>query len=226
MWSDALPLAMVLCAQWRGLRQYPKQFAPGHPKPSVRHSPRREGGTRRTNEISSPSGHSVSPEPDAGVSVSEIEVRVRDTGTGIGIARQANLFDRTSIIEDRRGSGLGLPFAELIMDALGGKIGLERSVAGVGSVFLLKRPGVGTGRTIPPCPYEIMRDTEPASSSLPKRASRRHTQAPRSRHHPQGDWMHHRANNIAASWRNCAWYRTCFNESPQRSSRRNLDTAG
>lgn len=72
-----------------------------------------------------------------------VVVRVRDTGPGIPAEYQEKIFDRFSQIPDRRGrrrgSGLGLTFVRLAVEAHGGEVWVEPS-AGEGSVFTFTLP--------------------------------------------------------------------------------------
>ncbi|MFI5227546.1 MAG: ATP-binding protein [Gemmatimonadales bacterium] len=73
---------------------------------------------------------------------------VSDTGPGIAPERQARIFDRywqSSNGARARGSGLGLSIAKGIVEAHGGRLGVE-SVAGRGSVFAFNLPEE-SGRT-------------------------------------------------------------------------------
>ncbi len=72
----------------------------------------------------------------------QLRVRVTDTGVGIPAASVARLFEkyyRAPGSEGRTGSGLGLPIAKRIMQALGGTIALESSGPN-GSTFLFELP--------------------------------------------------------------------------------------
>ena len=86
----------------------------------------------------------VGAEPrDGGVAFS-----VSDTGPGIATDRQARIFDRywqASNGARTRGSGLGLSIAKGIVEAHGGRLGVE-SVVGRGSVFAFNLPE-GSGQT-------------------------------------------------------------------------------
>jgi heavy metal sensor kinase len=69
---------------------------------------------------------------------------VRDTGIGIPIAEQKQVFDRFYRVDKARsralgGAGLGLSIAQWIVEAHGGKIGLE-STPGKGSSFTVQLP--------------------------------------------------------------------------------------
>lgn len=68
-----------------------------------------------------------------------IEVRIIDRGRGVPQEHQEKIFERYQQVDvqdgsKRGGTGLGLPVCKLIVEQLGGKIGVE-SVAGEGSTF-------------------------------------------------------------------------------------------
>ncbi len=67
-----------------------------------------------------------------------LAVRVEDTGDGMTKAQQKKLFQRFSQVDasatQRGGTGLGLAISKGLIEAMGGKIGVE-SKAGAGSVF-------------------------------------------------------------------------------------------
>jgi signal transduction histidine kinase len=69
---------------------------------------------------------------------------VADTGPGIPPEEQPRLFEkfqRTSITGRRVGTGLGLPFCKLAVEAHGGQIWIE-SEEGQGSTFIMRLPTV------------------------------------------------------------------------------------
>lgn len=71
-----------------------------------------------------------------------IEVRVTDTGQGIPLEAQTHIFDRfyqANENDRRHGTGIGLYFCRLAVEAHGGTIGVE-SVVGEGSTFTLILP--------------------------------------------------------------------------------------
>jgi len=77
-----------------------------------------------------------------------ITLRVSDTGPGIPDEYREKIFERFTqvpgLVGRRRGSGLGLTFCRLAMEAQGGKIWVEPRPGG-GSVFaitLLVAPGL------------------------------------------------------------------------------------
>ncbi|MHB1342197.1 MAG: sensor histidine kinase [Coriobacteriia bacterium] len=76
-------------------------------------------------------------------------VRVIDEGRGISIAGRESVFElfgRMDYTDDREtaGLGLGLAISVRIAEAHGGRICIERSVPGEGSVFVLALPVAGT----------------------------------------------------------------------------------
>lgn len=76
------------------------------------------------------------------VDASRVRVSVRDTGAGIPEAHRSRIFEKFSQIEAseaRRGTGLGLAFCKLAVDAHGGEIGVE-SQTGKGSTFWFTLP--------------------------------------------------------------------------------------
>jgi len=74
---------------------------------------------------------------------SSIVVEVADTGSGIPREYQQLIFEKFGQVDqpgqERRGTGLGLPFCKMAVDAHGGQIGIE-SQAGQGSRFFFKLP--------------------------------------------------------------------------------------
>lgn len=72
-----------------------------------------------------------------------VRIRVTDTGPGIPDEHKARIFDRFQQVEQgkshRRGTGLGLTFCRLTIEAHGGSIWIEDNVAG-GSVFAFTLP--------------------------------------------------------------------------------------
>jgi two-component system, sensor histidine kinase and response regulator len=70
---------------------------------------------------------------------SEVRVAVTDTGPGISPEYHQRIFERFGQVEDRTnrlGTGLGLAFCKLAIEAHGGRIGVESEV-GKGSTFWL-----------------------------------------------------------------------------------------
>lgn len=73
-----------------------------------------------------------------------VAVSVRDSGVGIGADDLPRIFEefyqvRTPLHTSAKGTGLGLPFAQRVAGALGGRIEVE-STPGVGSTFTLLLP--------------------------------------------------------------------------------------
>jgi PAS domain S-box-containing protein len=77
-----------------------------------------------------------------------IKVLVTDTGTGIPLDVQSGLFNKfqqgpageTYTRDVIHGSGLGLYISKMMIEGMGGKIALEKSVSGVGSTFSFELP--------------------------------------------------------------------------------------
>jgi signal transduction histidine kinase/HAMP domain-containing protein len=77
--------------------------------------------------------------------VGSVEISVADEGLGIPLEAQARLFDKFFRVdtEDRRlikGTGLGLAIVKEIVEALGGRIGVESAGPGSGSRFWFTLP--------------------------------------------------------------------------------------
>ena len=73
---------------------------------------------------------------------SEVRVVVTDTGPGIAPEYHQRIFEKFGQVEDRKnrlGTGLGLTFCKLAVEAHGGRIGVESEV-GKGSTFWLVLP--------------------------------------------------------------------------------------
>jgi PAS domain S-box-containing protein len=72
-----------------------------------------------------------------------VEVWVQDSGPGIPPAMRTQIFEKYAQVrrEDRRrGSGMGLFFCRLAVEAHGGRIGVREGPQGVGSVFWFTLP--------------------------------------------------------------------------------------
>lgn len=76
-----------------------------------------------------------------------VKILIKDTGQGIPLVNQSLLFRKfqqagTSTLtrDGAKGTGLGLYISKLIVEGLGGKIALESSVEGKGSVFTFTLP--------------------------------------------------------------------------------------
>ena len=79
----------------------------------------------------------------------EVRIAVTDTGPGIAPEHHQRIFEKFGQVEDRKsrlGTGLGLTFCKLAVEAHGGRIGVESEV-GKGSTFwlTLPRPGDSPG---------------------------------------------------------------------------------
>jgi signal transduction histidine kinase len=77
----------------------------------------------------------------------QVEFRVTDTGPGIPAGDIVHIFDRywhARRTARTRGSGLGLAIARGIVEAHGGRIGVE-STLGQGSTFFFTIPAAGRG---------------------------------------------------------------------------------
>jgi signal transduction histidine kinase len=73
---------------------------------------------------------------------SDVRVAVTDTGPGIAPEYHQHIFEKFGQVEDRKnrlGTGLGLTFCKLIVEAHGGRIGVESEV-GKGSTFWFALP--------------------------------------------------------------------------------------
>ncbi|MBN1246312.1 MAG: GAF domain-containing protein, partial [Anaerolineae bacterium] len=85
--------------------------------------------------------------PDEEDSSGKIRIAVRDTGPGIPVESWPQLFEKFQQVPNirgrRRGTGLGLPFCRLVVEAHGGKIWVDSRV-GEGSTFLFTLPIDGT----------------------------------------------------------------------------------
>ncbi len=76
-----------------------------------------------------------------------VKVYIEDTGVGIPLANQSLLFRKfqqagssTLTRDAAKGTGLGLFISKLIVEGMGGKINLEKSVIGKGSIFTFTLP--------------------------------------------------------------------------------------
>ena len=81
-----------------------------------------------------------------------IVIDVRDRGIGISAEEQGKIFDRfhrvhTGLVHDVKGAGLGLSIVSHIMQAHGGRVGVE-SVRGEGSCFSLIFPLAKRARSV------------------------------------------------------------------------------
>ena len=98
-------------------------------------------------------GNGVKYTEKGGITVSvvrndkSIEVLVSDTGKGISSENQNLLFrkfqqagDSIYTRDSSQSTGLGLYISKLMMEGMGGKVGLKSSVEGKGSVFFFSLP--------------------------------------------------------------------------------------
>ena len=92
---------------------------------------------------------------DIGLSAGEGRVRctVRDNGPGIPPEHQEKVFDKFWQATARQqgfvySSGLGLTFCKMVVEAHGGRIGVESEV-GAGSTFWFELPQDGPGKELP-----------------------------------------------------------------------------
>lgn len=88
---------------------------------------------------------------------STVKVTIRDTGQGIPIANQKLLFHKfqqagESLLtrDTTRGTGLGLYISRLIIENMGGTIGMEKSEEGKGTTFSFTLPIATDGISPPP----------------------------------------------------------------------------
>ncbi len=81
---------------------------------------------------------------EAGQQGAGLSVAVVDTGPGIPLEERQRIFEKFTQVEGqvgrRRGSGLGLAFCRMAVEAHGGHIWVEEGPAGVGSRFVLTLP--------------------------------------------------------------------------------------
>lgn len=105
--------------------------------------------------------------------VEEEFVRVSVTDTGIGIAKdkQLSVFDRFVKLDDfRQGTGLGLSICKMIIEKLGGEIGVK-SELGKGSTFWFTLPLANSVAPAPQeqdngTPIEVVRDALPGQYTI------------------------------------------------------------
>jgi two-component system sensor histidine kinase/response regulator len=80
----------------------------------------------------------------------EIRIAITDVGPGIAPEHHQRIFEKFGQVEDRNsrlGTGLGLTFCKLAIEAHGGRIGVESEV-GKGSTFWLTLPRVNSNRDV------------------------------------------------------------------------------
>jgi len=74
-----------------------------------------------------------------------VEVRIVDSGPGVEEWLRPTIFEKFTVgSHPGRGSGLGLPFCRLAVEALGGRIWLERAEGGAVFAFTLPRADAAT----------------------------------------------------------------------------------
>jgi signal transduction histidine kinase len=80
----------------------------------------------------------------------QVDIQILDTGPGIPMEYRERIFDRYGQIPGisgrRRGTGLGLAFCKLAVDAHHGRIWVEDNPAG-GSIFRIQLPNAGPAVT-------------------------------------------------------------------------------
>jgi signal transduction histidine kinase len=90
-----------------------------------------------------PAGGSITIEAHAETE-GELTISVTDTGPGVPLKYREEIFNRFSQVPNqrgrRRGTGLGLTFCRLAVEAHGGSIWLESGPAGIGSRFRFSLP--------------------------------------------------------------------------------------
>lgn len=114
--------------------------------------------TRRNGEVEVAVGR---------LNASRVRVSVRDTGPGIPEAHRSRIFEKFSQVEAseaRRGTGLGLAFCKLAIEAHGGDIGVESEI-GKGSTFWFTLPCDTASETAKAPEQRIPRD-QPEEPSL------------------------------------------------------------
>jgi signal transduction histidine kinase len=81
---------------------------------------------------------------EAQTNENELLVTITDTGPGIPLKYREDVFRRFSQVPNqrgrRRGTGLGLTFCKLAVEAHGGRIWVESGPAGVGARFQFTLP--------------------------------------------------------------------------------------
>lgn len=93
-----------------------------------------------------------------------VKVSVTDTGVGIPAEKQACIFERFVKLDDfRQGTGLGLSICKMIIERLGGEIGLQSKV-GAGSTFWFTLPL----NEVPQLPEKIMQESGGGKEEIPE----------------------------------------------------------
>ena len=70
-----------------------------------------------------------------------VQIEIRDTGPGIAAEHMDKLFSPFMSTKKGRGTGLGLPVSQKILNEHGGRIAVE-SLPGQGACFTLEFPAV------------------------------------------------------------------------------------
>ena len=73
--------------------------------------------------------------------LNRLQVQIRDNGVGIPEDQQQRIFNAFVSSKGQRGTGLGLPVSQKIMEEHGGQIGVS-SETGEGSCFTLELPAI------------------------------------------------------------------------------------
>lgn len=99
-----------------------------------------------------------------------VRVSVTDTGIGIAKEKQASVFERfVKLDEFRQGTGLGLSICKMIIEKLGGEIGLK-SQLGKGSTFWftlpLTVPQIFSEEKADDIPFDMIPDALPGQYTL------------------------------------------------------------
>lgn len=96
-----------------------------------------------------------------------VKVEVTDTGVGIPPEKQASIFERFVKLDDfRQGTGLGLTICKMIIEKLGGEIGV-RSKVGAGSTFWFTLPMEEAPKAVPEKAAESSLAVQDIADALP-----------------------------------------------------------
>lgn len=98
-----------------------------------------------------PEGGTITTTLETNTSIDTVTLSIIDTGPGIPLEYQQNIFDKFTQVkghqEERRGTGLGLTFCKMAVEAHGGKIWVESEI-GRGSKFSFTLPISGPESTL------------------------------------------------------------------------------